>query len=237
MSKLTKIYINSNSDSSIKFAVKEIQNWIKSKNEPIKGTIIMGSNLKIYYGKINFIPQLFNNFHVFISSESFQQNNLKLGILIRKYVSNQIKLLNTTKILCIGGESYLYGLTCNISQILHLTNSSYIHSDCDFNSKFYSSNILNCLVDYNKIKTIDDNYLISLINLPNLNHNLMKEINKSKLETLIIINCHHKDFWKKIKLLSKFKIISRKQLICKQLKYFITVSVFSIKECYKLSLF
>jgi hypothetical protein len=160
MGQLTKIEINSKSDSAIKFAVKEIQNWFKSQNTNFKGTIILGSNSRIYVGSFKFIPQLFNSFQVFISSDSFQQNNLQLGISIRKYVSEQIKLFDITKLFCIGGESYLYGITCKIPEILHWTNSANIYSDCDFNSKFYSSSVSNYLVDYNKVKTIDDRYLV-----------------------------------------------------------------------------
>ena len=112
-----------------------------------------------------------------------------------------------------------------------MTNSVNIYSNCDFNSKFYSLSISNYLVNYNKVKTIDNKYMVGLINLANLNYNLMEKINESNLEKLLIINCHHQDFWKKIKLLTNFNIDSRKQFVCNQLKYFITVTVlFRIKN-------
>jgi hypothetical protein len=221
MGTLNKLIINSN--DSIKLAVWQIQNYLKLNI--YTGMIILGSNDKIYLGSNKFIPQSFNSHQVFISSESFQQNNLKLAHQVRKYVSDNIKLFNSAKLLCIGGESYLYGLSCKIPQIYHMTNSPSIHLDCEFNSKFFPSKISNNLVDYNKVKQINSDYQIGLINLANLNHNLMIKINDSNLQIIMIVNCHHEDFWKKIKLLTKFKIRSRQYFICDYIKYFLTVTI------------
>lgn len=217
---LTKVTINSN--ESVKLAVWQIQDYLKVK--PYSGLITMGSNEKIYLDSNKYIPQLFNSFQVFISSDSFQQNNLKLEI-VRKFVMRQIKLVNPNNLLCIGGESYLYGLTNNIPQIYHMTNSESIYSDCEFNKQFFKSKVSNNLVNYNLVKEINLDYKVGIINLANLNFNLLKKINLSNLENIIIINCHHEDFWKKIKLLSKYKIKSRQYFVCNFIKYFITVTI------------
>lgn len=224
---LSKVIISSN--ESVKLAVWQIQDFIKVK--PCIGLVIMGSNERIYLGSCNYIPQLFNSSQVFISSDSFQQNNIKL-VNVRKFVSHQIKLFNLNKLMCIGGESYLYGLTCGINQIYHMTNSNSIYSDCEFNKQFFKSIVSSNLVNYNLVKEINSDYKVGIINLANLNFNLLNKINISKLENIIIINCHHEDFWKKIKLLSNFKIKSRHYFVCNIIKYFITVTIL-----YKVKLF
>ena len=53
----------------------------------------------------------------------------------------------------------------------------------------------------------------------------MKQLNNSSSNRLIIINCHHHDFWKKIKLLSNYKLIIRKKFVDYDSKYFITVNI------------
>ena len=58
----------------------------------------------------------------------------------------------------------------------------------------------------------------------------MKQINNSSSNRLIIINCHHQDFWKKIKLLTNYKLIIRKKFIDYRSNYFITVNVFIRKS-------
>ncbi len=224
MGVLTKILINST--DSIDLAVWQIQNYIRKNPEKvINKLVILDSNGKIHLANTKFIPQMFNHLQVFISSESFQQTNSNIGMKIRRWVCNLISQLNPVELLCVGGESYLYGLTLAISKIYHLTNSLSIYDDCEFNQKFFTSLVSNNLVDYNKIRKIDCDYQIGLINLSNLNINLIKKINQSNLKTLIIINCHHEDFWKKIKLLSHYKIVQRKLFICPVLKYFISVNI------------
>jgi hypothetical protein len=43
---------------------------------------------------------------------------------------------------------------------------------------------------------------------------------------LIIINCNQKDFWKKRKLLSNYRLVKRKKFICWKIGYFITINIF-----------
>lgn len=61
-----------------------------------------------------------------------------------------------------------------------------------------------------------------------LHINLLNQINTRYYKYIIIINCHHDDFWKKIKLLTNFKIINRKQFIVSN--YFITVTLLEYKH-------
>jgi hypothetical protein len=218
---LQKIVIDTTTNYN--YVSKEIKEYIK-KNINFRGLIIVD-----YYGKINindnnYIPQEFNNNIVFISSKSFQQNHIILSKQIRRYVSNIIK--NYKNLLCIGGESYLYGLTSNIFNLFNITNNKYIYNDIIFNTNYYKSNrnIISSLVDYNNY--IPQEFNNCIINISTLNYNLITNINNlSNLNTIIIISCHHDDFWKKIKLLTNYKLISRKKFICYNLRYFITVNI------------
>ena len=168
----------------------------------------------------------FNNQLVFISDSSFKQNE-SVAKNIRKYVSKNI---DCDSITTIGGEAYLIGLTNNkIKTITNYTNSKRIYADAIFNNNFYKKINENSLINYNICNQIKSSDLL-LINLAKLNQNLMKVINNCNFKKLIIINCHHNDFWKKIKLLSSYKLISRKHFITNKIYnqevYFITVNVF-----------
>lgn len=165
-----------------------------------------------------YIPQYFNNEIKFISYKSFQQNNLVLSKQIRKFVSENIK----NNIIAIGGEGYLYNYNCYF-----YTNSKSIIDDATYNG--YNHNNLH-LIDYNEYKfdfNIVDNILL---NLSRLNENIVKQINLSLCNTIIIISCHHKDFWKKIKLLTNYKLCLRKKFIDWKSKYFITVNILKRKS-------
>lgn len=183
--------------------------------------------------KLSIIPSyIFNNQVVFISDNSFKQNK-SVAKDIRKYVNENINYKNITT---IGGESYLIGLTNNkIINVINYTNSKIIYDDANFNNKFYKKINENNLIDYNnciKIKTSD----LLIINLAKLNQNLIKIINNCNFYQIIIINCHHSDFWKKIKLLSSYNLISRKQFITNNSQEysvthnFITVNLFTLKQ-------
>lgn len=219
---MTLIKININSEDSIKMADFRIQHFIEL-NPTYKGLIIVDCFDNIHT-KIDrkFIPQIFNNQIVYISALSFQQNNLLLGKKTRSCVNALIN--NATSMICIGGESYLYGLTNKIHQIYHLTNSSSIFEDCQKNSQYFNSIISNNLMDYNKLSEVPKNFNCALINLSLLNSNLLKLINKSNVQEIVIINCNMNDFWNKIKLLTKYKIKTKQYFICCKLKYYISVT-------------
>lgn len=181
---------------------------------------------------------LCNNLNFFISSNSFQQHKL-IRFQIRKYINFLIlnlynKLIeknafrqHLSSIVCIGGESYLYGISNNFNYIINYTNSLSIYNDVILNNSIYKTNLDNYYIDYNKFVNIKNSDLL-IINLAKLHINLLKQINTRYYKYIIIINCHHNDFWKKIKLLTNFKIISRKQFIVTN--YFVTVSLFQYKS-------
>jgi hypothetical protein len=166
----------------------------------------------------NFIPQIFNNKIVFQSYDSFQQNNLFLSKQIRTYVKYQIK---TTAINAIGGESYLYG---EPNKCVFYTNSKSIINDAKYNK--YTN--IHC-IDYNKDK-IMLNECDTVINISKLNINILNQVNTSYSNRIIIINCHHQDFWKKYKSLFNYKLITRKKIIDAKLGYFITINIFIRKS-------
>jgi len=207
---LTKLYLT-NPNIAI-YPLSEIKNY--------DGFAIIDCFNRIYRDHRSFLPQIFNNNQVFISSNSFQQNHIVLSRRIRKYAS---KFLGES-IIAIGGESYLYGITL-CKNIIHYTNSKYIYEDCQFNNKFYRKNIENNLIDYN-INNISDKYNYCLVNLSSLPKNLIEKLNKNLYFKIIIISCNHEDFWKKIKYLSNYKLKIRKKFICWKIGYFLTVNIF-----------
>jgi putative papain-like cysteine peptidase DUF1796 len=82
------------------------------------------------------------------------------------------------------------------------------------------------LIDYNNFTNINNGDII-IINIAKLNINVMNVINKRFYKKIIIINCHHNDFWKKIKLLTNYKLINRIKFITKF--NFITVNILIYK--------
>jgi hypothetical protein len=224
---LIKVVIdNINNNINDKYFSFEIKNYLKN-NPQFTGLIVVDCYGKIHNANQQYIPQDFNNKIVYISSLSFQQNHLILGKQIRRYTYNLIR--NFKNLLCIGGESYLYSYICNIPSY-NITNNSNIYNDMKYNNS--NPKFINKLVDYN------DNMLYSylplysncLINLSKLNINLINILNNYKADNIIIISCHHDDFWKKIKLLTNYKLISRKKFICYKMKYFITVNILVKKQ-------
>lgn len=213
--------IKGTSSNPIHLFTHEIQLYL-SKNKA--DTIIQNAFGKICNNK-NYIPQNFAGNIIFISYNSFQQTNRILSDKIRRSVLN---ILDDKSITCIGGESYIYGLLTT-KEIYHYTNSQSIYDDCEYNNKIYRRKISNNLVNYSTVKLKTTSNRI-LLNLAGLNLNLINEINKSTFNTIIIINCHQDDFWKKTKLLTNFKLINREKFVCWDLHYFITVSVFKRKR-------
>jgi hypothetical protein len=168
------------------------------------------------FSKVNFLNEF-----VFISHNSFKQNK-SIAKKLRLYVNF---LLIKTNLTTIGGEAYLIGIiNKNVEKIINYTNSKSIFNDVNFNNKFHRKIKQNLLIDYNTINYLECNLQL-LINLPNLNVNLMNIINKTKVDEIIIINCHHLNFWKRIKLLTNYKLISRKYFIDEIKGYFITVNI------------
>lgn len=138
----------------------------------------------------------------------------------------EIKDLNN--IISIGGESYNY-LFFN-EKIINgkfYTNSEVILKDFYYNKNIYNKNLKGELIDYNKCKMKLDGE-VCILNLSKLNVNLMKNINNSKIKKIIIINCHHNDFWKKIKYLDNYKLVKRQIYVDEKIGYFISVNIFKL---------
>jgi hypothetical protein len=221
---LSKVFIKSIKDTQ--YTVPKIKDYVINNN--YSGLVILDCYNNIHINKKYYIPQKFNSKMIYISSASFQQNNIYLAEKIRKFISFLLTSFAYEEILCIGGESYIYGLVNNIHYINHYTNSQSIYNDCEYNKKFYKSIIYNNLIDYNKLIKLEYNN-ITLINLSKLNKNLIKILNIMKTMYIIIISCNHNDFWNKITYLTNYKIIIRKKFICNVLGYFITVNFLKLK--------
>lgn len=171
----------------------------------------------------------FNDKYVYINKNSFRQNN-KIKKDLRFYVFSIIlnHKVKINSIVCIGGESYLFAMTSDkISNIIHYTNSKSIYNDAKLNNNLYSKNLNNNIIDYNTYSNII-NGTILILNLAKLNLNLLNVINKRIYKTIIIINCHHNEFWKRIILLTNYKLTSRKQFISNN--NFVTVNVLVYKN-------
>ncbi len=222
MGPLRKLTITTEND--IYYAVGTIQAYVRANN--YKGFIMCDAMDKIITNpNEKFTHQEFNGSDVFISAQSFQQNNQAIGNQIRKYIRNLISQLKPNQVTCIGGESYLYGLTGLIPNVYAYTNSPSIYEDIVFNARFATGIICNpILCEYNKINQIEPSP-VCLINLSSLNVSLLMVLNKLEFNRIIIISCHHEDFWKKIQYLSNYKIQTRKQYVACSLGYFLTVNV------------
>jgi hypothetical protein len=107
----------------------------------------------------------FNNNNVFISNNSFKQNKI-----IKKDLRFDVNsYINFSNLVCIGGESYLFGLTNNIvTYINHYTNSIHIYNDAIKNNKIYRKNLNNNNINYNTFNNISSGDLL-LINIAKLN--------------------------------------------------------------------
>lgn len=179
----------------------------------------------------------FNDKYVYINKNSFKQNN-KIKKDLRFHVSSIISnhKVNINSIVCMGGESYLFAMTSDtnntqqgvlLRNIIHYTNSKSIYNDAELNNSLYSKNLNNNIIDYNTYSNII-NGTILILNLAKLNLNLLNVINKRIYKTIIIINCHHNEFWKRIILLTNYKLTSRKQFISSN--NFVTVNVLVYKN-------
>lgn len=171
----------------------------------------------------------FNDKYVYINKNSFRQNN-KIKKDLRFYVFSIISnhKIKINSIVCIGGESYLFVMTLDkINNIIHYTNSKSIYNDAKLNNNLYLKNLNNNIIDYNTYSNIV-NGTILILNLAKLNLNLLNVINKRIYKTIIIINCHHNEFWKRIILLTNYKLTSRKQIISNN--NYVTVNVLVYKN-------
>lgn len=247
---LTKVNIGTNDKSIYPYCSKNIKQFLKN-NPHYQGLVIEDYNGKIFKNLKHpiRIVQKFNRKLVSISSHAFQQTNKQLSLQIRQYVSHIVdNCIGNETMLCIGGESYLYGLTSSSRypiNVIHLTNNICIKDDCNFNFTenidYIGNNklVFNDVIDYNNIfKELEGkihykiNYEVQMavINLANLNLALVKYLNQCNINKIVIINCHHKDFWKKTKHFKNFKLVTRRQFVCYEMHYFITVSVFVRKS-------
>ena len=188
------------------------------KHNHFKGDIALDYRNRVRIHN-SLIPFLLNKKIIFKYLDTFQQNNSYLSNKIRKYVFLNID----NSIMCIGGESYIYGTESK--NFIYYSNCKKLCFESDYNSNNKSIYIK----DYNKLdkKQFKIIYPIVIINLSKLNKELLLLLNSFEIHKIIIINCHHKDFWKKIKYLDKFKLINREKFIGKE--YFITVNIFNRK--------
>jgi hypothetical protein len=188
-----------------------LKKWLL-ENKTFKGNIALDYRNRIRQSN-TLVPFHINNRIIFKFLDTFQQNNKELSSKIRKYVIENIE----DKIMCIGGESFIYGFEVNT--FVFYSNSKSLCYESEFNSNIYNRNSDTFYIEnYNKItnefKII---YPIVVINLGKLNKELILLLNNRYMEInkLVIINCKPKDFWKKRKYLDKFKIKSIKHFISK----------------------
>jgi len=163
--------------------------------------------------KSEIVPIKFLDRIVLVNKNAFIQNNKILSKIIRKKV---LSYISGNNLLCIGGESYIYSFFVKMKTTF-ITNNNLILQDAIFNK------VNSKLVNYNKDNFIFDTDCL-ILNLSKLNINIIKQINKKNIKKIIIISCHHNDFWKKIKYLSNYKLINRNKFIDHKLKYFITIN-------------
>jgi len=180
--------------------------------------------------EIQRIPILFVDKIYFISPKSFQQNHIILSKRIRKYVLDYFThdeithaKITSENLICFGGESYIYALYLNLPFIF-ITNNNYIKNDCIFNCNRKIPEIF----EYTNYEKYINSCNCVIINMSNIYEHIIKFLLKTKPKTIIIISCHHDNFWKRITPLRRFYILKRKKFICEKLQYFITVNVLKL---------
>lgn len=200
-------------ETSLHLGCQEIKNYALNNN--YSGFIILDAKRNIHT-KHGQYEQLFIDKTLIMSSDAFSQTSIYLAENVRPFV---LTLINTDKITCIGGESYCYGILSK-KKFVHYTNNSTIFSDCTRNAP----DVENYLIDYNfpHIKTIYSEFCV--LNLSKLVGELLTFLN-SHFQKILIINCHEKDFQKKIGLLSNFEIISRNFIVCPITQIKVSVSL------------
>lgn len=213
---------NVNYKDSIIFMHQLVQNYVIEKK--YKGNIQIDYRFNIRCGIKKYIPIQFYKDIVFISSNSFQQNNYFNKKNIRKFVFDNI---GDNDLICFGGESYFYGLIKNIDTTF-FTNSKSIHMDCNFNKSIFNTNIINNMVNYDNFVLNNDcknkKYTV-IINLSKINKNIINKINQNNnISKVIIISCNHKDFQNKIKLFN-LKLSAIKHFVDYKLKKYYNVSI------------
>ena len=219
MSLITKTLVsNSNNYDNYHHLIKS---WLFD-NINFNGNISLDYKMRIRKDLLHLIPYLFNKKIIFKYLDTFQQNNKLLADKIRNQVINFYGEID--KISCIGGESFCYSIVDdNIRNSHFYSNNICLCEESDFNAKIYSKKIISKCINYNKNKKLEL-YSTIIINLSKLNINLLNTINSNvNVNTIIIINCNHNDFWKKIKVLNRFKLIKRKKFIGDE--YFMTVNL------------
>jgi hypothetical protein len=215
----------------IKANIKDIGNrnilhpLIRNSSYNHKNTVILDYRLRCRDFKsrvpINFLKDV-----IMVSEKSFIQNNSFLSNQVRSHVFNTID--NNSSILGVGGESYMYLKNLNNYNNKHfITNNEVIYNDAITNNVL--KNFQLDLVNYDNllIRELFDN---AVVNLSKLNVNIIRQLNRIIKKKIIIISCHHNDFWKKSKILSKFRLVKRKKFIDEKLGYFITVNIFVKKS-------
>jgi len=215
----------------IKANIKDIGNrnilhpLIRNSSYNHKNTVILDYRLRCRNFKskvpINFLKDV-----IMVSEKSFIQNNSFLSNQVRSHVFNTID--NDSSILGVGGESYMYLRNVNNYNNKHfITNNEVIYNDAITNNVL--KNFQLDLVNYDNllIRELFDN---AVVNLSKLNVNIIRQLNRIIKKKIIIISCHHNDFWKKSKILSKFRLMNRKKFIDEKIGYFITVNIFVKKS-------
>jgi len=215
----------------IKANIKDIGNrnilhpLIRNSSYNHKNTVILDYRLRCRNFK-NKVPINFLKDVIMVSEKSFIQNNSFLSNQVRSHVFNTID--NNSSILGVGGESYMYLRNVNNYNNKHfITNNEVIYNDAITNNVL--KNFQLDLVNYDNllIRELFDN---AVVNLSKLNVNIIRQLNRIINKKIIIISCHHNDFWKKSKILSKFRLINRKKFIDEKIGYFITVNIFVKKS-------
>jgi len=242
-STLTKTNIKYGQPSNHELLHIIIQNYLID-NPSFNGFITLDYKNRIRIRNTTLIPFTFLKQIYFKYINTFQQNNSYIKNKIHKYVINLLQQqeisTSTSKssITCIGGESYYYPIYINNNEFIYYTNSEDLYNEAVFNTSINFQNHRNIeqfkIIDYNTTNMTKSNNNINLknetiiINLSKLNKNLIQLINSddgnNNCKHIIIINCKHKDFWKKITLLTNFKLKERKHFIA--CNYFITINHF-----------
>ena len=138
------------------------------------------------------------------SINSFDQNNYFTQGLIRKKVIDCLLESKSENLVGVGGEFYGYFVCLkNYKKYFGFTNNLDIYKDSVFNSNLYFKEgkcTTKYLDHYSKIKKLDHHNCDCIVNLSSIPMFIIEFLNKSKLNSIVVISCSIKNSKKLSKL-------------------------------------
>ena len=179
-----------------------------------------------------FMEEKINNVLIKYNPLSFRQSDdsikYKIYEILKEY--GKFKHIYCQNLYFIGGEMVFYSkLFQNLNQVYMITDYETIYEDAKRNSAKYDKIFM---IDYDKDElirpeSIDNFTLIANTSKQGLGKKLSEEIVKLGIQTVFIISCNQKSFYKDFEILKKKYVINKTFEI--KTNYIVTIYLLKIK--------